>query len=470
MKTKNSSFGKAFLSKKRFALVEIAVVLFSVFLVALPGMGIAADQTTQEANATTITTSSEDDYVLGVYGNANEDDTIDMRDLTYVKLIFFGKKPETELADAKYDGKINPLDFIQIKLIIVGKEKELTVIDGADRIVTVKKSVEKIVVFGTSTLETLRSLKLERSKIIGVHNSVIKENIYFPEFNDAENVGSMKSPDYEKVLGLQPDVVIMYATFSKSNADAIQSKIESANPSITVIRFDCHKPETYVEEVKKLGYILEKEEEADEFILFYRGCLDKIKERIEELSEEDKPRVYFEHWSAYKSCAKGHSLHQKVEMAGGNNIFANEPVLLPVVDPEAILIQDPEIVVKFVGAGVCKFGGYIDDDPSRIIELRKTLKNRAGWDRISATKEGKIYMISYDILGGTRYIIGVTYMAKWFHPNLFEDVNPEATHREYLTRFQGLDYDLDEHGVFAYPPIEIDDGLAGIPDRYKGQI
>ena len=73
---------------------------------------------------------------LEIYGNANEDDTIDMRDLTYVKLIFFGKKPETELADAKYDGKINPLDFIQIKLIIVGKEKELTVIDGADRIAT----------------------------------------------------------------------------------------------------------------------------------------------------------------------------------------------------------------------------------------------------------------------------------------------------------------------------------------------
>jgi hypothetical protein len=59
---------------------------------------------------------------LEIYGNANEDDTIDMRDLTYVKLIFFGKKPETELADAKYDGKINPLDFIQIKLITVGKE------------------------------------------------------------------------------------------------------------------------------------------------------------------------------------------------------------------------------------------------------------------------------------------------------------------------------------------------------------
>jgi len=44
-------------------------------------------------------------------------------------------------------------------------------------------------------------------------------------------------------------------------------------------------------------------------------------------------------------------------------------------------------------------------------------------------------------------------MAKWFHPDLFEDLDPKAIHQEYLTRFQGLDYDLDEHGVFVYPDV-----------------
>ena len=49
------------------------------------------------------------------------------------------------------------------------------------------------------------------------------------------------------------------------------------------------------------------------------------------------------------------------------------------------------------------------------------------------------------------YFIGVAYMAKWFYPELFEDLNPKSIHQEYLTRFQGLDYDLNEHGVFVYP-------------------
>ncbi|MCK4733444.1 MAG: hypothetical protein KAT65_13410, partial [Methanophagales archaeon] len=58
---------------KTLTMLEIAIVLCSVFLVAIPA--IAAEQTTQNVNANTITTASEDDFVLGIYGNANEDDT-----------------------------------------------------------------------------------------------------------------------------------------------------------------------------------------------------------------------------------------------------------------------------------------------------------------------------------------------------------------------------------------------------------
>jgi iron complex transport system substrate-binding protein len=42
-------------------------------------------------------------------------------------------------------------------------------------------------------------------------------------------------------------------------------------------------------------------------------------------------------------------------------------------------------------------------------------------------------------------------MAKWFHPDLFKDLDPQAIHQEYLNRFQNLDYNLDKNGVFVYP-------------------
>ncbi len=43
------------------------------------------------------------DYTLGVFGNANEDDTVNMQDVTYTELIILEYRDETELADAKYD-------------------------------------------------------------------------------------------------------------------------------------------------------------------------------------------------------------------------------------------------------------------------------------------------------------------------------------------------------------------------------
>ena len=52
------------------------------------------------------------------------------------------------------------------------------------------------------------------------------------------------------------------------------------------------------------------------------------------------------------------------------------------------------------------------------------------------------------------HFIGIAYMTKWFYPDLFEDLDPKVIHQEYLTEFQHLDYDLDEHGVFVYPLLE----------------
>lgn len=43
--------------------------------------------------------------------------------------------------------------------------------------------------------------------------------------------------------------------------------------------------------------------------------------------------------------------------------------------------------------------------------------------------------------------MGVVYFAKWFHPDLFEDINPEAIHSELLQEFYG--YELE--GTWVYP-------------------
>ena len=58
---------------------------------------------------------------------------------------------------------------------------------------------------------------------------------------------------------------------------------------------------------------------------------------------------------------------------------------------------------------------------------------------------------------GPGYQIGVAYTAKWLHPDLFEDLDPQAVHQEYIDRFQGIDFDVKEHGVFVYPPLPLEE-------------
>ena len=434
MKTKN----------KLLALLEIAIVLFSLFLVALPG--VAAEQTSQKASASEVTTASEDDYVLDIYGNANEDDTIDMRDLTYVKLIFFGKKPETELADAKYDGKINPLDFIQIKLIIVGKEKELTIVDFADRIVTVRKPIKKIVVLATDQAEAVKAVG-GKDKVVGVGNLINEEKTLFPELSKLPSVGRWSDPDCEVILELKPDIVIAH----KSQALELEDKLE---PSITVVSLSFSLPVRMIEQTEKLGYILNKRNEAKDFIDFIEGYMVTINEQVAKLSEDEKPRVYVEGYSDYKAQGKGSKGAHLCIMAGGVNIAGELPS--GKVDPEWVIEQNPHIIVKYVSRTKVSCG-YNEDNPAEMKAAREDIMSRPGFGGIEAVKNGRVYPIAPHLIK-VPYIVGVTYHAKWFHPELFKDLDPKEAFQQYLTEFMGLDYDLDKHGVFVYHPEEHPDG------------
>ncbi len=63
-------------------------------------------------------------------------------------------------------------------------------------------------------------------------------------------------------------------------------------------------------------------------------------------------------------------------------------------------------------------------------------------------------MLLYEFGCSPRVPITIAYMAKWFYPDLFDDLDPQALHQEYIDDFCGINYDVAEHGVFIYPPLE----------------
>ena len=444
MKTKN----------KILAMVEIAIVLCSVFLVALPAIAADQNQEMQKVSASEVTTASEDDYVLDIYGNANEDDTIDMGDVVYTKLAIFGKKPKTKLCDAKYDGRINVLDVIQAKLIILGKEKELTLIDTGDRIVTVKKPVERVVTLLEYSAEVMRIFRTQ-DKIVGIGSGITECEIYFPELSKLPSVGRWGAPDYEAILSLNPDLVIPLGSKTAKHAKKL--------PGVAVVGLSFYKPETLVEELEKLGYILEREEEANAFIDWYEGYRDTIEGRTEDIPEVDRPRVYIETAGPdekWKTAGSESGWHQKIEIAGGHNIFGDIPTSRAKVDPEEVIKRNPEIIIRRMSRSVCGWVYNMDpvDGITKYSAIRDEIMSRPELAKVSAVKDRKVYITHMDFSSGFNHLACIAYIAKWFHPELFEDLNPKAIHQEYI-KFQGLPDDfLDTHGVFVYHPEEHPDG------------
>ena len=122
------------------------------------------------------------------------------------------------------------------------------------------------------------------------------------------------------------------------------------------------------------------------------------------------------------------------------------------VDPEWLLEQNPEVVMAMLwdmyNPGVF---GFEVDDPSVAKTTREQIMNMVAFAGGKAVSDGEVYLFHADFPTTPRLVVGMAYWAKWFHPNLFADLDPQAIHQEYLTRFMGIDYDLSKHGVFVYP-------------------
>jgi len=163
-----------------------------------------------------------------------------------------------------------------------------------------------------------------------------------------------------------------------------------------------------------------------------------IKQRIR---PEDRVRVYVESYTELTSVAEGSGGHQMCSEAGGINIAGGEPVPYPKVSPEWVLEENPQVIVKAVSFG------YGVDESAALERLRREIMGRPGWGEMDAVKQGRVYLISSEIWTGPEAVVGIAYMARWFYPEAFEDLDPEAIHREYLRRFLGLEY----KGTFVWP-------------------
>jgi iron complex transport system substrate-binding protein len=244
----------------------------------------------------------------------------------------------------------------------------------------------------------------------------------------------------ELMISKAPDVVVADAMFYPQN----QEKLDAAGiPSYVDSTSD---PERLVPLIQNLGLMLGAEDKAEQLVQFVTQQVDIVDQRIArlELEGEDKPRVFFEWNSPLKTANAETAFHRPIAQAGGINIAADQPVRTPDMSSEWVIQQNPDVIVNRISG---------DATLEEMQKTRAEIMNRLGWENINAVKNNRVYIIKADVLLTFRYPVGLLYYATWFHPELFQDIDPEAIHREVVETFFGEEEweMLNRHETFVYP-------------------
>ena len=400
-----------------------------------------------------------ENFTLDIFGNANMDGTIDQKDIEYVESVISGSNPATNLSDANYDGKIDSQDIEQIKDIMDGTETNLTIVDTVGRIVTVAEPVEGIASFYPYSIDVVQMLG-ESDKMVLVSSSIRNRTRYYP---DISKLPAISRPyDYEDILSKKPNLAITYRT------DVLTNGLDNKLPGVPVVILEFLNEDAIKGEVLKLGYILGKEERARDYVdNFYDKYTNLIRTRTSGLSEEDKPTVYMEYSKPWHTYGTG-SENTIVRIAGGRNVFSDIDKYEADIDPESVVARNPDIITRraYSNAAV-KNVSYESDDTSDVKSLRDEILSRPELANVNAVKNQMVYVDDGNIATGIQIPIAIAYCAKLLQPELFSDLDPEAIQQEFLSKYCSLDYNLNEHGIFFYPPLDVNGNAEGVPDKLK---
>jgi iron complex transport system substrate-binding protein len=301
----------------------------------------------------------------------------------------------------------------------------------------IRGPIRRIIAQNSDALEALRILKAD-NMVVGVFSNIDEEAEFWGDLAKLPHIGNWREPDLETVIGLEPDLIITYKTNPQKDWEH-----KLAAHGIAVLRLDFYRLGKLEKEITVLGALLDKQAEAERFCSWHRQLFDGIQAEV--VRTNSQPPVYVENYGDFIASGPGTGGNELCVLAGGRNVAADSSISFPRVTPEWVVDKNPQVIIK----AVSHFNGYVLTTPDPLNKRRDIIAHRPAWEYIDAVKNGNVYMVDNSIWVGPRGIVGLAYLAKWFHPGILSDLDPEALHKEFFDRFQGIPY----KGVYVSAPM-----------------
>ncbi len=224
-----------------------------------------------------------------------------------------------------------------------------------------------------------------------------------PDVQTLPRVGALLDPDTERILSLRPDLVFVYGSQAGQEA-----QFERAG--IGTFSYRHGGVSTVLETIRDAGDATGHADEAARVVADIGAQLEAVRARVKGrprprvlLVFERQPRTLRE---IYVSGGTGF-LHEMIEIAGGQNVFAD--VGRESVQPslETLLARAPEVILEVRASG--------------LIEAREVAEERGLWSALSAlpaVRENRLHFLSgtYLVVPGPRMAQATEAFSRVLHP------------------------------------------------------
>ncbi len=278
-------------------------------------------------------------------------------------------------------------------------EFPVTITDALDHEVVIEEKPEKIVSLIPSNTEIAYELDLGE-KIVGVN-----DNDNFPEdVIEKEKVAGLEI-NVEKILSLEPNLVLAHASIAGSIEAGLQQLRDSGIVVLTVN--DAQNMDQVYESIFMIAQATGENEKAESIVAEMKDKMAEIASKAKTINAEDQKSVFVEVAPAPEIFAVGVNtfMNEMLQLINAKNIVSEEGWIK--MDPEAVIERNPDVIIT-------THGSYTGDPVANVV-------NRNGWQDITAVKNKQIVDVHPDLVTrtGPRIVQGVEELAKAIYPEVY---------------------------------------------------
>lgn len=347
---------------------------------------------------------------------------------------------------------------------------EITDVTG--RKVELDLPAKRVLVGEARQIHVIATLKGDQTfdNIVGWRDDLLKKDpdsytAYvkrFPQIEKLPRFGYLPQGDFslETAITLSPDVITLNLETEKTAKESgFEEKAAAAGIKIVYLDFRIDPDKNSEASIEILGKLFGAEERAKEFIAYRRAEIARVTDRIASARDLKRPNVFIERSpgiSGENNCCRTFgpaNFGAMVDLAGGHNIADGIiKTTFGDLNPEQLVVADPDHIIvtgsnwaaesdinQFVPLGL---GADMALSRERLAGLMK----RTPFPELKAVKQGNVHAVWHQFYGAPYEFLPIQQFAKWFHPDLFADLDPEKNFEEIYRKFLPVTY---KPGYFA---------------------